>query len=310
MTRGALVLGTRGSALARRQARFIKHTLERAGFRIDLKEISTAGDRVLDVPLSQIGDVGVFTKELDLALLEGRIHVAVHSLKDLPTRLPDGIRLAAVPEREDPRDAFVAHPRFAGSLNELPTAAILATSSPRRTAQLRAWRDDLEVVSVRGNVDSRLNKLDGADWHGLILAVAGLRRLGLEPRIREAISFDVMLPAVGQGALGVVCDASDEDLYAVLHDILHDSAAGFSTSAERAMLRKLEGGCSVPVGAYARVSGGTLLLDGCVTALDGTANYRDQVSGRPNAAEQMGLELAERLLSRGAGAVLNEIRGR
>lgn len=310
MTTGALVLGTRGSALALRQARYIKQRLETVGLRIDLQEISTAGDRVLDVPLSQIGDKGVFTKELDIALLDGRIHIAVHSLKDLPTRLPDGIRLAAVPEREDPRDAFVAHPDLSSSFTDLPDKAVLATSSLRRQAQLKAWRSDLEVVSVRGNVDSRLNKLDGGDWHGVILAVAGLRRLGLEGRVRDVIDFDIMLPAVGQGALGVVCAASDEELYALLREVLHDSATGYSTSAERAMLRKLEGGCSVPVGAYGRVTSDTLLLDGCVTSLDGTNHYRDQVSGERGAAEEIGLELAERLLSRGAGAILKEIRGR
>lgn len=309
MARGVLVLGTRGSALALRQARLVKRSLEKVGYQVDLQEISTAGDRNLDVPISQIGDTGIFTKELDLALLDGRIQLAVHSLKDLPTRLPDGIRLAAVPEREDPRDAFVAHPRISSVLSGLPNGARLATSSLRRTAQLKAWRKDLEIVSVRGNVDSRLNKLDGGDWHGLILASAGLRRLGLESRIREKVDFDIMLPAVGQGALGVVCSAADEELYALLRELLHDHAIGFCTSAERALLRRLEGGCSVPIGAYGRVSDGSLILEGCVTSLEGTLNYRDRVTGRAEDAERLGLELAERLLSAGAGAILKEIRG-
>ena len=309
MASGVLVLGTRGSALALRQARLIKRSLEQVGYQVDLQEVSTAGDRILDVPISQIGDTGIFTKELDLALFDGRIHLAVHSLKDLPTRLPEGIRLAAVPEREDPRDAFVAHPRISSPLADLPNGAVLATSSLRRTAQLKAWRQDLEIVSVRGNVDSRLNKLDEGDWHGLILAIAGLRRLGLERRIREVVDIDIMLPAVGQGALGVVCSSNDEELYAVLRDVLHDPGTGIVTAAERALLRRLEGGCSVPIGAYGRMSDDNLVLEGCVTSLDGTRNFRDQVSGRAEDAERLGLELAERLLSEGAGAILKEIRG-
>jgi hydroxymethylbilane synthase len=154
-----------------------------------------------------------------------------------------------------------------------------------------------------------LNKLDEGDWHGLILAVAGLRRLGLERRIREVVDFDIMLPAVGQGALGVVCSSNDEELYAVLRDVLHDPGTGIVTAAERALLRRLEGGCSVPIGAYGRMSDGNLILEGCVTSLDGTRNYRDRVSGKAEDAERLGLELAERILSEGAGAILKEIRG-
>ena len=309
MARRVLVLGTRGSALALRQARLIKRSLEQVGYQVDLREVSTAGDRIVDVPISQIGDTGIFTKELDLALLDGRIHLAVHSLKDLPTRLPEGIRLGAVPMREDPRDAFVAHPRISSPLADLPRGAVLATSSLRRTAQLKAWRQDLEVVSVRGNVDSRLNKLDEGDWHGLILAIAGLRRLGLESRIGDVVDLDIMLPAVGQGALGVVCSSNDEELYAVLRDVLHDPITGFGTAAERALLRRLEGGCAVPIGAYGRMADGTLFLEGSVTSLDGTRNYRDKVSGKAEDAERLGVELAERLLTQGAGAILKEIRG-
>ena len=309
MATGALVLGTRASALALRQARHIKSLLEEVGYVVELQEITTTGDRVLDVPLSQVGDKGLFTKELDLALLDGRIQLAVHSLKDLPTRLPSGVRLAAVTSREDPRDVFVAHPRFDGIIHDLPSGATLATSSLRRTAQIKAWRDDVEVVSVRGNVDTRLNKLDTSDWHGLLLASAGLTRLGLGHRIREVIDTSIVLPAVGQGALGVVCSEEDEDIAAILHDVLHSAAAGSATAAERSFLRKLEGGCSVPVGAYGRIGeDGRLFLEGCVASLDGRVVFRDGIRGEPARAEELGLELAERLLEAGAGTILDEIR--
>lgn len=309
MAAGALVLGTRASALALRQARHIKSLLEEVGYVVDLQEITTTGDRVLDVPLSQIGDKGLFTKELDLALIEGRIQLAVHSLKDLPTRLPAGVRLAAVTSREDPRDVFVAHPRFDGTIRNLPSGAVLATSSLRRTAQVKAWRDDLNLVSVRGNVDTRLNKLDASDWHGLLLASAGLTRLGLESRIREMIDTSIMLPAVGQGALGVVCSEEDDGIAAILHDVLHSDAAGAATAAERSFLRKLEGGCSVPVGAYGRIDDeGRLSLEGCVASLDGRAVFRDAIHGEPARADHLGLKLAERLLEAGAGTILDEIR--
>lgn len=309
MATGALVLGTRASALALRQARFIKFCLEELGYVVGLQEITTTGDRILDVPLSKVGDKGLFTKELDLALLDGRIHLAVHSLKDLPTQLPEGVRLAAVTEREDPRDAFVSHPRLAGALTDLPEGATLATSSLRRTAQLKAWRRDLNVVSVRGNVDTRLNKLDASDWHGLLLASAGLQRLGLQARISELIETDIMLPAVGQGALGVVCAEEDDHNYAVLRDALHAPSVGYGTAAERAFLRKLEGGCAVPVGAYGRLDDdGRLFLEGCVASLDGVELVRGSVRGDVDEAEQLGVTLAERLLSQGAGEILAEIR--
>lgn len=308
MAKGALVLGTRGSALALQQTRHIGERLERVGYRIILQEISTTGDRRLDVPLSKIGEKGLFTKEIDLALLEGQVQVAVHSLKDLPTRLPEGIRLAAVTRREDPRDAFVSHPNETRRLAELPVGALLATSSHRRAAQLRAWRRDLEIVPIRGNVDTRLKKLAKGNWHGLILAYAGLSRLGLKDRVRELIDMDVMLPAVGQGALGIVCAADDRETCAVLHDVLHDPFTGFATAAERSLLRALEGGCSVPIGAHGSVRNDRLTLKGTVISLDGTRQCRDEISGGLDEAEQLGLALAQALILQGADEILNEIR--
>jgi hydroxymethylbilane synthase len=303
-----LILGTRASALALWQARFVKGRLEARGCDVRLEEITTTGDRILDVPLSDIGDKGLFTKELDVALLEGRIHLAVHSLKDLPTRVPDGIVLAAVGEREEPWDAFVAHPAFSGQLGDLPEGAVIATSSLRRQAQLKAWRSDLEIVSVRGNVDTRLAKLDASTWHGIILATAGLLRLGMERRIRHRIDPAVMLPAVGQGALGIVCAGEDEGTRKLLRDILHHPATAHAADAERAFLRRLEGGCQVPIGAHGRLEGGTLVLDGCVAAEDGSLIYRDSASGAPEDAERVGVQLAEALIARGANKILQQIR--
>lgn len=303
-----LILGTRGSKLALWQAHHVRATLEAHDIEVHLQEITTKGDRVLDVPLAEIGDKGLFTKELDLALLEGHIHLAVHSLKDLPTALPAGIVLAAVGERASPWDAFVAHPAFDGLLEDLPEGAVLATSSLRRQAQLRAWRSDLTVVPVRGNVDTRLRKLDESDWHGIILAAAGLERLGLEDRIRELISIDVMIPAVSQGALGIVCAELQEQTVALLHEVLHHAPTAAAVRAERAFLRRLEGGCQAPIGAYARHVEETLVLDGCVAMPDGSRLLRDRHIGMPAEPETLGVGLAEALFEQGGGTILHDIR--
>ncbi|PSQ85485.1 MAG: hydroxymethylbilane synthase, partial [Bacteroidetes bacterium QS_1_65_9] len=232
-----LVLGTRGSQLALWQARRVAGELDTAGYAATLREITTTGDRRQDVPVSQMNDEAVFTKELDRALLSGEIHLAVHSLKDLPSHVPEGITLAAVSGRASPLDAFVAHPSFDGLLADLPEGATLATASLRRRAQLKAWRPDLEVVPVRGNVDTRLDKLARSDWHGMILAACGLRRMGLEEHIREEIAPRVMLPAVGQGALGIACASDDADVRALLRRVLHDDRAGTCAAAERAFMQ-------------------------------------------------------------------------
>jgi hydroxymethylbilane synthase len=308
MAHKTLILGTRASALALWQARHVQARLEARGYTVQLREITTKGDRILDVPLSEIGDKALFTKELDQALLEGSIHLAVHSLKDLPSKLPEGIVIGAVSEREEPWDAFVAHPSYPGDLSGLPQGAVLATSSLRRTAQLKAWRPDLEIVPVRGNVDTRLAKLDTGNWHGLVLAAAGLIRLSASSRIRERVSTAVMLPAVGQGALGITCSASDEHTCHVLKEVLHDEPTALAIQAERAFLHRLEGGCQVPVGAYAFLESGKLVLEGCVAALDGSTLYRERTEGAPAKAETLGVDLANLLIDHGAGEVLREIR--
>ncbi|MEZ4703445.1 MAG: hydroxymethylbilane synthase [Rhodothermales bacterium] len=303
-----LRLGTRGSALALWQAHRVKTLLEAAGHTVLIEEITTQGDRVQDVPLWQVEGKSFFTRELDNAMLEGRIDLAVHSLKDLPTVLPEGLMLASVSERENPFDAFVAHPSFAGGIEELPRGARVATSSLRRTALLKAWRPDLEIVSVRGNVDTRLRKLDESDWHGMVLAAAGLNRLGFQARIRSVLDDAWMLPAVGQGALGIVC-ARGSGLHYVLANALHDRETELAVRAERAFLRRLEGGCHVPVGAWARRDAAHgFILDGCVAALDGAIVYRQRIAVDTADPEHAGVTLAERLIAAGAGALLHDIR--
>lgn len=304
----SMILGTRASALALWQANYVKARLQVHGHRVELQEITTTGDRILDVPLAEIGEKGLFTKELDLALIEGRIHLAVHSLKDLPTTLPTGITLAAVTERAAPWDAFVAHPAFAGELADLPEGAMLATSSLRRQAQLRVWRRDLLLVASRGNVDTRLRKLDAGEVHGLILAEAGLVRLGLNDRIRQRVPFSIMIPAVGQGALGIVCGDHDVKTQAILRESLHHAPTAAAVTAERAFLRLLEGGCQAPIGAHAQFIDKRLRLDGCVAALDGSRLVRRHCTGMPEDAEVLGRILAEDVLTHGADAILGAIR--
>jgi len=305
-----IVLGTRGSELALWQANHVRSKLEAHGQRVEIEKISTRGDEVQDVPISEIGDEAVFTQELDRALLRGDIHVAVHSLKDLPSRIPEGLTLAAVSDREVPLDAFVAHPSFDGSLSDLPDGATLATASLRRKAQVRAWRSDINVVPVRGNVDTRLEKLDDSTWAGIILATAGLLRMGLSARIRERIAPDRIVPAVGQGALGIVCASSHQPICDLLHQVVHHDVTGTCTRAERAFLRRTGGGCQVPMGAWARMQeDGRIALDACVASLDGSEAYRDHGTFAPDAAEEEGTALAETLLDRGAAAVLDEILG-
>ena len=305
-----LLLGTRGSELALRQANAVKNRLEAEGHRVQLQTITTRGDESTDVPISEIGDEAVFTRELDRALLGGDIHFAVHSLKDIPSTVPEGLTLAAIGPREDPHDAFVAHPSFEGHLDDLPMQATVATASLRRRAQLQTWRSDLEIVPVRGNVDSRLEKLMESDWHGLVLASAGLLRMGQSAWIRDRIDADIIVPAVGQGALGIACRADEDALRDRLHEVLHDGPAGAATRAERAFLRTVGGGCQVPLGAWARLGDdGALVMDACIAALDGTEHYRERRTCAPDDGEDMGTQLAQDLLEAGGAAIMDRILG-
>ena len=307
-----LRIGTRGSALARWQTERIRSLLAAAGSSAEPVEIKTTGDLTPDVPLSRIGSRALFTKQIDDALLAGRIDLAVHSLKDLPTRLPDGIVIGAVGEREDPRDALVG--RSSISWEALPRGAILATSSLRRRAQMLYHRPDLRVVDIRGNVDTRLAKLAAnADWSGIVLAAAGLVRLGAENRIGERLSPDLLLPAPGQGALAITVRADDESVLRLVRSVLHNHGTALPISAERAFLARLEGGCQVPIAAYAerQGAGGDMLLHGRVIAADGRTliegRQRRAVSGEADARE-LGSTLADELLGQGAGDILAQAR--
>jgi len=304
-----LIIGTRGSQLALRQTNAVRSRLEARGHRVRLKTVTTRGDQDRDRLISELGEEAVFTKELDYALLKGDIHLAVHSLKDIPSTVPEGLALAAIGVRVDPRDAFVPHPSFSGRMEDLPEGATLATASLRRTALLRTWRPDLDIVPVRGNVDSRLETLDSSDWHGLVLAVAGLLRLGRTARIRERIDPEIVLPAVGQGALGIACRSDADALHDRLHEVLHDEAAGQATAAERAFLDEVKGGCQVPLGAWARLADGELVIEACIAALDGSEAYRDRRTCAPEEGEAVARDLAVDLLNAGGADILRRILG-
>ncbi len=303
-----LRLGSRGSALALWQTEHVADALKRAhpGLRTEVTIIRTQGDKILDVPLARIGDRGLFVKEIEEALLAGRIDAAVHSLKDLPTAQPDGLLIAAVLERVDPRDCLVS-PRY-GSLEELPDGAVVGTSSLRRKAQLKACRPGLHFKDVRGNLQTRLAKLDAGEYDALVLAAAGLDRLGLgEGRIRQRLAPEACLPAVGQGALAVECRAADDATRALLAH-LEDAPTRACVTAERALLRALEGGCQVPIAAHARLIGDRLELAGLVAAIDGDPVIRTARSGDPADADALGRAAAEDLRDQGAEAILAAIR--
>jgi hydroxymethylbilane synthase len=301
-----LVIGSRGSKLALTQAEMVKTELARLdpALAVRIEVIKTSGDASTD-PLSIIGGKGVFTKELEDALLDSRIDVAVHSLKDLPTIIPDGLFIVAICKREDPRDALVLNRKLPGlgSITALPKGATIGTSSPRRLAQLKHLRDDLIVNDLRGNVDTRLRKLDEGEYDALVLACAGLRRLGMENRISVALPAAEMLPAVGQGALAIETRAGDETTIAAISKLDHKFTR-LACTAERAFLRSLGGGCQLPIAAYAVVREKRIKLDGLVADPQGHRVVRDRISGSLVDAEQIGAELGERLLQRGARELL------
>jgi hydroxymethylbilane synthase len=312
--RAALRVGTRGSALALWQTDRIRERLTDAGHPTERIEIRTTGDIVQHVPLARIGSTALFTRQIDEAMLAGRIDIAVHSLKDLPTELPQGLVIAAIGEREDPSDALVGRGPIRWS--EVPRGATVATSSLRRRAQLLHARPDLQAQDIRGNVDTRLAKLDGnREWFAILLATAGLLRLGLGHRIGERLPPEVMLPAPGQGALAVTARADDAGAIAAARAAVHHAPSGLSVSAERAFLRRLEGGCQVPVAALATLESAdgamALRLQGRVISLGGDRIAEGWESGlvrTPQEAEQLGSALAERLLGEGAAGILADVR--
>jgi hydroxymethylbilane synthase len=301
-------IGTRGSALAMQQTRIVVDALHAAwpDLIVDVLQIRTTGDRIQDVPLVKIGDKGLFVKEIEEALLDGRIDWAVHSVKDLPSELSRGLSVGMLAARSDPRDALVA--RHGLNLATLPERAVIGTSSLRRRAQLLHWRPDLDIVPVRGNVDTRLRKLETDGLDGIVVAAAGLRRMGWEGRISDIIPPEISLPAVGQGALGVEMRSDDEESQTLFQPLtcVETQAA---VTAERSFLACLQGGCQVPIAAWAIVDDGRLCLRGMISDIDGLTLLQGERWGVLHAPEQVGVALAEELLQRGGEAILRNIYG-
>lgn len=305
MSAPTIRIGTRASKLALWQANWVADRLRRIGAEVELVEITTSGDLQQRGPVAALGLQGVFTKEIQSAVLEGRIDVAVHSLKDLPTEPTVGLALAAVPKREHVADALVTN--SASSLASLPPGASVGTGSLRRRAQLAHLRPDLAVVDIRGNVDTRLHKLDAGEYDAVVLAAAGLKRLGLDQRIVELLEPPRMLPAPGQGALGIECREDAKPIRDVLAQ-LNDDDSFHAVEAERAMLAKLHGGCLAPVGAWGRMEGGELVLDGLVANLAGTEVCRATSCGEPTNATAIGHDVADQLISMGVAEIIAEAR--
>jgi len=304
-----LRIASRRSQLAMVQTNWVKAELEKAhpGLTIAVEAMATQGDKILDVALAKIGDKGLFTKELEAQMLVGRAEIAVHSLKDLPTNLPEGLMLGCITEREDPADALVVNAKNAAyKLDTLPKGSVVGTSSLRRLAQLRHHYPHLEFKDVRGNVITRLEKLDSGEYDCLILAAAGLTRLGFGDRIHQIIPGEISLHAVGQGALGIECVDGNPEVLEMIKVLEHAPTAA-RCLAERAFLRELEGGCQVPIGVNTVIEGDTLTLTGMVASLDGKRLIRDQQSGSTADAETIGKQLADSLKGQGAGEILKEI---
>ncbi|TVQ43084.1 MAG: hydroxymethylbilane synthase [Gloeocapsa sp. DLM2.Bin57] len=302
-------IGSRKSQLALVQTHWVQGELAKnfPNISFEVIEMSTQGDKILDVALAKIGDKGLFTKELEQGMLNQDIDFAVHSLKDLPTKLPDGLILGCVTERVNPADALVVNAKHQDKqLDTLPEGAVIGTSSLRRLAQLRHYYPHLAFKDVRGNVNTRLAKLDAGEYDAIILAVAGLERLGMSDRIHQVIPAEISLHAVGQGALGIECRQGDQEILPVIK-VLEDIPTRDRTLAERAFLRELEGGCQVPIGVNTSITEENLTLMGMVASLDGQTLIKDQVTGKTSSAEALGVELAQKLRQKGAGEILAAI---
>ena len=304
-----LKIGTRKSPLALWQAEWVKATLLASGDveSVELVKIVTSGDKILDVPLAQVGGKGLFTKEIEESLLKGETDLAVHSLKDVPTALPEGLKVDIISERENPYDALISR---GVAFDDLPQGAKIGTSSLRRRSQLKRVRPDFQIVDIRGNVGTRLNKLDSENLDAIILAAAGMIRMGHEKAVTQILPPDISLPAVGQGALGIEIREGDTEIEAILRKNLHHQPTALCTTAERSFLTKLEGGCQVPLGAFAQIEDNILKIEGFVADLDGTEYLREKTSGAPENAKTLGIELAETLLAAGADKILAEFYGK
>jgi len=300
------ILATRKSLLALTQSEWVGSEIERRwpGIEIELLKVVTKGDKILDVPLAKVGGKGLFVKEIEDALLRHEADLAVHSLKDCPTELPDGLEVSVFPEREDPRDAFIS--RDGIKLSQLPHGARVGTSSLRRLSQLKKIRPDLEIESLRGNLDTRLRKLDEGMYDAIILASAGLNRLGLSHRITEHLDPGTMLPAVGQGSLGIEFRSSDNRMREILSAI-HDEKTATCVRAERAFLLRLEGGCQVPIGAHAIISGDEIIMEGLVADEEGHEVIRKKRIGQSDSPEALGTALADEILDAGGRTILEKV---
>jgi hydroxymethylbilane synthase len=302
-----IIIGSRGSELALWQANFVKREIEKKNknVNVEINIIKTKGDKILDVALSKIGDKSLFTKELEIELIERRIDLAVHSLKDLQTQIPAGLKLAAVTKRHDVEDVLIARKKGM-TISKLPDNAKVATGSLRRRSQLLHLRPDLQIFDLRGNVPSRIQKFLDSDWDAIILARAGVERLKLKKHISSYISIDKILPAVGQGALGIEIHKENKIVEEIIKSLHHEETYK-AVIAERALLKALEGGCQVPIGAFAEVKSGGLYLDAVVGSLDGTITYRKKLRGSKNDPEKLGKQLAKDLLKAGAKEILKEV---
>lgn len=309
MAKKTLRIGTRASQLALWQANWVKSELEKRypGLEVTLTKIKTQGDKILDVPLAMVGGKGLFVKEIEEAMLRGEVDVAVHSMKDVPTIFPEGLDLRCITAREDVRDICILKPGYK-SFKDLPQGSRIGTSSLRRKANLLQVRPDLQMVDIRGNVETRIRKLTEDDLGAVVLAAAGMKRLGFGDQISEYLSVETSLPAIGQGALGLESRIDDQETNDLI-DFFNEPDTAATVIAERALLARLEGGCQVPIAAHATVTGGQLTLNGLVASVDGLEVVKGQASGPVSEAVKLGTSLADDLLSRGAGRILNAVYG-
>jgi hydroxymethylbilane synthase len=303
-----LHIATRKSPLALWQANYVRDALlsRNPGLDVELLTMTTQGDKILDTPLAKVGGKGLFVKELETGMLEGRADLAVHSMKDVPVEFPDGLGLAAILPREDPRDALISNKY--SSIDELPKGARVGTSSLRRQCQLNARRPDLEILDLRGNVNTRLKKLDDGDYDAILLAAAGVKRMGWEERITELLAPEQFLPAIGQGAIGIEIREDDDRVRSLVSE-LNDQQTAIRITAERALNEALQGGCQVPIAGYSEISHGVILLRALVGRPDGSELVQGVISGKPEDAAELGQVLADDLLSRGAREILADVYG-
>jgi hydroxymethylbilane synthase len=308
MSKTLIRIATRNSPLALWQAEYVRDTLLSLHdhVEVELVKMKTQGDIILDTPLAKVGGKGLFVKELEQGMLEGRADIAVHSMKDVPVEFPDGLHLPVICQRADPHDAFVSN--HFNSIDELPQGATVGTSSLRRECQLRTYRPDLKVLPLRGNVNTRLAKLDDGQFDAIILAMAGLQRLGFDDRIRSALTPEQSLPAIGQGALGIETRCDDEAINALIQP-LHCEKTAIVVGAERALNKRLAGGCQVPIGGYAMLDGDQVWLRALVGRPDGSQMLNAEITGPADQAEQLGIQVAEDLLSQGADKILADVYG-